>query len=127
MSTFKETTREGKIQKIGEKPGASWFKPNSCCKGDIQKLLTTFLYPIGGTLCFPSFAKRSNTKCCKVSSSIPASSLWSLRSQKSVDCFGVVHGFLCMFSLHIAHPFAQLCTEFQCRGRGLHFPAFVSA
>jgi hypothetical protein len=27
MSTFKETTREGKIQKIGEKPGASWFKP----------------------------------------------------------------------------------------------------
>ncbi len=60
----------------------------------------------------------------RVSSSIPASSLCSLRSPKIFDCFGVVQRILCMSSLHIARPFGQLCSEFQCRGRGLHFPAF---
>jgi hypothetical protein len=27
MSKFKETTREGKIQKLVKNQGASWFKP----------------------------------------------------------------------------------------------------
>ncbi len=67
MSKFKETTREGKIQKLVKNQGASWLKPIHVAKEISNTLLTTFLYPIGGTLCFPIFAKRSNTKCCKVS------------------------------------------------------------
>jgi hypothetical protein len=37
MSKFKETTREGKIQKlVKEKPRSFLVEADPCCKGDIQ-------------------------------------------------------------------------------------------
>jgi hypothetical protein len=55
----------------------------------------------------------------RVSSSIPASSLCSVRSQNSVDC-----RWLRMFPLHTARPFGLSYTGFLWPGHRLRFLAF---